>query len=143
MQSNVAQKGKFLLVRISDGGSPTEFIPLTALRPTTARGAKGVVDTTNKDSADWQQLMPGGEFKSLQVSGTGIMMGSTADSLLRQAWNAVTQWDFQVNIPGLGTYQGAFEVTGLEYQGDYNGAAQYTFTLQSAGPLSFTAGWPS
>ena len=42
-------------------------------------------------------------------------------------------------IPGFGTVEGPFQITGLEYAGSYNGEATYELSLASAGALSFLA----
>ena len=45
----------------------------------------------------------------------------------------------QVVIPGFGTVEGPFQITGLEYAGSYNGEATYEISLASAGALQFVA----
>ncbi len=47
--------------------------------------------------------------------------------------------NFQVIIPDFGRVEGAFQVTSLEYAGNYNGEATYEMSLASAGALSFVA----
>ncbi len=42
-------------------------------------------------------------------------------------------------IPDFGTVEGAFQVTSLEYAGNFNGEATYELALASAGALSFVA----
>jgi TP901-1 family phage major tail protein len=41
--------------------------------------------------------------------------------------------DFQFVIPGIGVMTGAFQITGLEYSGDFDGEATYEITLTSGG----------
>jgi TP901-1 family phage major tail protein len=47
--------------------------------------------------------------------------------------------DFQVIVPGFGVVEGPFQLTSLEYAGNYNGEATYELSLASAGALTFTA----
>ena len=47
--------------------------------------------------------------------------------------------DFQIVIPDFGTVAGAFQITALEFAGDYNGEVTYDMTLESAGELTFAA----
>ena len=47
--------------------------------------------------------------------------------------------DFQVIIPGFGTLQGAFQITGIDYAGSHNGEASYEIALASGGALQFVA----
>ncbi len=40
-------------------------------------------------------------------------------------------------IPAFGTVSGAFQITALEYSGDYNGEVRFEIALESAGVLTF------
>ena len=47
--------------------------------------------------------------------------------------------NFQVVIPSFGIIQGAFQITAIEYAGNYNGEATYDMSFASAGFLTFSA----
>jgi TP901-1 family phage major tail protein len=47
--------------------------------------------------------------------------------------------DFQVVIPSFGIVQGPFQITSIEYAGNYNGEATFDMSFASAGLLTFTA----
>ena len=42
-------------------------------------------------------------------------------------------------IPDLGTYAGSFQITSLEYAGEFNGEATYSITAESSGAITFSA----
>ena len=46
---------------------------------------------------------------------------------------------FQFIMPNLGTYTGNFQITSLEYAGEYNGEATYSMSFESAGYITFAA----
>jgi TP901-1 family phage major tail protein len=46
---------------------------------------------------------------------------------------------FQVIVPDFGIIEGRFQITSIEYSGEYNGEATYEIALASAGALSFEA----
>jgi TP901-1 family phage major tail protein len=46
---------------------------------------------------------------------------------------------YQIVIPDFGTVEGAFQITSLEFAGEYNGEVTYELSLESAGALTFTA----
>ena len=39
--------------------------------------------------------------------------------------------------PDLGTLSGTFQITSLEYAGEYNGEVTYSLTLESSGYVTF------
>lgn len=46
---------------------------------------------------------------------------------------------YQIIVPDFGTFQGDFQVTSLEYSGEYNGESAFSVTLESAGAIAWTA----
>ena len=47
--------------------------------------------------------------------------------------------DFQVIVPDLGTVEGPFQSTSLEYGGQHDGKVSFELGSEPAGALSFTA----
>jgi TP901-1 family phage major tail protein len=47
--------------------------------------------------------------------------------------------NFQAVIPAFGTVAGPFQITSLEFSGDYDGELTYDLALESAGAMTFTA----
>ena len=133
-----AQRGKDLLVRAGNGAGG--YVAVAGLR---ARGIAlnaETVDVTSAESAGrWRELLDGAGVRRASVSGSGVFRDEASDARLRAMFFEGTIDAFQIVVPGFGTLQGAFQVTALEYRGDHAGEVTFDMTLDSAGPLSFTA----
>ena len=135
-----AQKGKDLLVKIGDGGSPETFTTVAGLRATTLSFNAQSVDVTNADSADqWRELLSGAGVKSAGFTGSGVFKDAASDESLRAAFFARTTPNFQVVIPDFGTVSGPFQIGSLQYEGPYDGEVKLSLSLASAGALTFEA----
>jgi TP901-1 family phage major tail protein len=134
-----AQKGKDLLIKIGDGGSPETFATVAGLRATTLAFNAQSVDVTNADSTDqWREVLAGGGVKSATITGSGVFKDAASDETIRSAFFNQTTPDWQIVIPSFGTVQGAFKVTSLQYEGPYDGELKLNLSLASAGALTFT-----
>jgi len=135
-----AQKGKSLLLKLGDGGAPEIFTTIAGLRANSISFNAGAVDITNADSvSEWRELLPGAGVKTASVSGTGVFKDQAVDGTVRSVFFAQTHDNWQVVIPSFGIIEGPFQVTNLDYAGEYNGEAVHTIALESAGALTFTA----
>ena len=133
-----AQRGKDLLLKIGDGGTPETFATVAGLRSTTLAFNAQTVDVTNADSVDlWRELLAGAGVKSAQVSGSGVFKDAASDAAIRAAFFNQTLGNWQIVIPSFGTVSGPFQITALHYDGPYDGELKLSLTLASAGALSF------
>jgi TP901-1 family phage major tail protein len=95
------------------------------------------VDTTSKDGTYWRQMVAGG-VRSMSISGGGIMDSSTHVKAMRTAAMNNTLNNYRlINTDG-DYFQGQFQVTSWGESGEYNGAHEYTLTLESSGDIAFT-----
>lgn len=134
-----AQKGKDLLIKISNGDSPEIFATVAGLRATTLAFNAQTIDITNADSADmWRELLDAG-VKSASISGNGVFKDAASDEALRTAFFNQTLPTFQIVIPNFGTVTGPFKISALQYDGPYDGEVKLSLSLASAGALTFTA----
>ncbi|MEM9715867.1 MAG: phage major tail protein, TP901-1 family [Pseudomonadota bacterium] len=135
----VAQNGKDLLIKIDMDGTGN-FTTLAGLRATRLAFNSGSVDATSLDSTGgWRELLSGGGVKSASVSGSGIFRDADTDARARQIFFDGDLANLMLIIPDFGDIQGPFQVTSLEYSGNYDGEANYELALASAGELSFSA----
>ncbi len=134
-----AQKGKDILLKISDGDPSPSFQTVAGLRARTISLNARTVDATDSDSQAWRELLGGAGVKSATVSGSGLFKDAAADETVRGVFFSQDARDWQLIIPDFGTLEGPFLVSALEYSGRHDGEAQYALTLSSAGALSFTA----
>ena len=135
-----AQKGKDILIKIGDGGSPESFTTVAGIRARTFSLNAKTVDVTDSDSAgQWRELLAGGGVRSMSVSGSGVFHDGASDAALQGAFFSQASPDFQLVIPSFGVIQGAFQIATLEYAGQHDGEATFSISLASAGALGFTA----
>ncbi len=135
-----AQAGRDLLIKIGDGGSPESFTTVAGLRAATVSLNAKTVDATDADSAQlWRTLVPEAGVKSLAVSGSGVFKDAASDAALRAAFFAAEARTYQLIAPDFGVFEGTFQIAALEYSGRYDGEAQFSLSLASAGPIAFTA----
>jgi len=137
----MAQKGKDLLIKIGDGVTPTEgFATIGGIRSASLSLNRETVDITNDDSTDrWRELLAGAGVRSISISGSGIAkMGQPIKDVLADYMDDEEFTNYQVIVPGLGTFEGPFELTQLDFSGEHNGAVQWSTSMESAGPVTFT-----
>lgn len=132
-----AQKGKDLLLKMSDGAS---FVTVAGLRSRRIAFNAEIVDITNAESTDrWRELLAGAGVKRASLSGRGLFKDATSDALVRQAFFNGTINNCQVVVPDFGTIEGPFQIASLEFAGEHNGEVTFDVALESAGALTFTA----
>ena len=138
-----AQQGLDMLLKIDISGTLTT---VGGLRSTSITMSDESVDITNKDSLGTRTLLAGGGVNSVAISGSGVFTDVASEVAVRTAFEA--QKNVAANgstaqtaavIPGLGAYAGLFQITSLEYAGEYNGEVTYSMAFESAGHIAFTA----
>ena len=144
-----AQKGKDVLMKINTSGST--YVTIGGLRSTSITLNDEAVDITNNDSLGTRTLLAGAGVNSISVSGSGVFTDSTAEALVRTTFQAQQNSSdgssaqtpafktFQFLIPDLGTYTGSFMIASMEFAGEFNGEATYSFTFESASYVTFAA----
>lgn len=135
----VAQKGKDLLLKVDETGSGA-FATMAGLRTHTLSFNADSVDITDVESQGaWRELLEGAGVKRASISGSGIFKDAASDETVRGYFFNGTIRDWQIVIPDFGTIEGAFQISNLEFAGQYNGELSYELSLESAGVLSFAA----
>lgn len=133
-----AQKGSSLLLKIGDAASPEVFTTVGGLRSTTITLNDEAVDVTNKDSSGVRTLLANAGVQSISVSGSGVFTDAASENTIKTAFGAAAFKNYQIIVPALGTWQGAFMISSLEYAGEYNGEVTYSISLESSGTITYT-----
>ena len=132
-----AQKGSAVLIKQTISGTVTT---IGGLRSSSLTINEETVDVTNKDSGGNRTLLWDAGIVSMSISGSGVFTDTAAEVAFRSAAVAAsTPQTFTFVIPDLGSYAGTFQVTSLEYAGEYNGETTYSFGLESSGAIAFSA----
>lgn len=133
----VAQAGKDLLLKVDDGGN---WLTVAGLRAKRLAFNAESVDVTDAESAGrWRELLGGAGIQRASLTGAGLFKDQASDALVRSTFFAGTIRSWQAVIPAFGTLSGLFQITALEYSGDYNGEVRFELALESAGNLTFGA----
>jgi TP901-1 family phage major tail protein len=134
------QRGRDVLIRIGDGGSPESFATVAGIRTRSIALGARLVDATTADSPGaWRELIAGAGVKKVEVSGAGAFKDAASDERLRAAFFAGETPTMQLLIPDFGTLQGPFAIAALAYSGEHDGEAAFAVSLASAGALTFAA----
>jgi len=133
-----AQKGRELLLKIGDGAG--NFTTVAGLRTKRLALNADTIDVTDAESTGrWRELLGGAGVRRASISGAGIFKDQASDTLLRQIFFDGVLRDFQMIIPGLGVLTGPFQISNLDYRGEYAAEVTFDISLDSAGALTFTA----
>ncbi len=131
-----AQKGRDMLLKLDNGG----YVAVAGLRATTLSLNAETVDSTSQESAGaWRELLAGAGLKTARIRGTGIFKDAASDALVRGHFFGATIPLWQIIIPDFGVIEGAFQINGLEFTARHDAEVAFELSLESAGPLSFTA----
>ena len=133
--------GKDFVVQIEDSpaGSDT-FTTVAAMRSTSMSVNNEQVDVTTKSDMSWRQLIACG-VRTMSISLAGVV---TDDDTFKQLQaNAISDtdniWAFKL-VSGLGDeFKGNYQIASIERTGEYNGAEEYSITLEGAGEIAYTA----
>ncbi len=129
------ESGAAFLLKVSEGGEPESFATVGGLRTTQVSLACEQVVVTNKGSDGWRELLGTGGIRSVSVSGAGVFTGSASELLVKGLALGGGLRRFELSFEGGERLRGAFQVTRLEYAGDFNGERTYTLSLESSGPV--------
>jgi len=135
-----AQKGRSFLAKRGDAASPEVFTTVGAFRTNTLTINKETVDVTTKDDTDlWRARIANAGLRDMRLSGGGVFKNSTQEKNVRSDIFGSILHNYQMVVPGLGTFEGPFDITNLEYSGDHDDAVMFQCTWESAGTIAFTA----
>lgn len=136
-----AQKGSDMLLKIdtAPSGGPT-FTTVGGIQSKSLSIKDDLVDVSNQDSTGkWREALAGASIISMSVSGSGVSKGDTGIAAVRAAILARSIKQWQIIVPGDGTYQGLFQIVSFDRQGQHEKEVSFDIRLDSAGEITFTA----
>jgi len=138
----VCDKGRNILIKISDGTSPATFTTVGGIQSRTITVNNEAVDITDSDTAPYRALCSGAGIKQVNIAGNGIFKDDAAINAIEDLAFDVdsNEQEFQVVFENLDIIQGVFHVSTFEYTGEFNGARQYNLSLENAGVVSLIRG---
>ena len=134
------QRGRDVLIMISDGGAPEAFVSVAGIRARTISLSAGLIDGTTAQSPQaWRELIAGAGTKRAEVAGSGVFKDAASDARIRQAYFSGEAARLRLVVPDFGVLAGPFVISELSYAGDHDGEATFAIRLMSAGIVSFEA----
>ena len=135
-----AESGVNVLLKIGDGGSPTIFTTVAGQQNTVFDGAAETADITDKANAGWGSTIATLIRGTIQCSGVAVWPDVAGLDQIRSSWQARTTIEGEITFSIAGAkYFGFFYITSLQISGTHTGATEYSFTLETAEPLTYAA----
>lgn len=132
------QRGRDVLITISNGEEPEAFVAVAGIRARTISLSAGLIDATTAQSPDaWRELIAGAGTKRAEVAGSGVFKDAASDARIRMAYFNGEAARFRLVIPDFGVLAGPFAISELSYAGEHDGEATFAIRLASAGVISF------
>lgn len=131
------QRGRDILLKVANAAGA--FDTLAGIRTSRFQFNSGLVDSTALDSPDaWRELLAGAGVKTLKVKGAGVFKDAASDARMREIFFAGEIADWQLIIPDFGMLRAPLQISELSWSGEYNGVAEFSISLESAGMVQFT-----
>ncbi len=131
--------GKDLGIQKEDTPGSDTWTLVATMRSTGVTINDEQVDVTTKTDSNWRELLEACGIRSMSLSASGIMSDAQVLEDLITAITNGTILNYRI-VSGVGDrFQGAFQIASFERTGPYNGAEEYSVSLESAGIISYTA----
>lgn len=132
-----AQKGRDVLIKMEIA---SVYTTIGGMRQKSMRLADGHSDVSDSDSPGrWREMLAGTGLFSMSISGAGVFKDTASEGQVLAQFLAGATPNFQFIVPGMGTFQGAFVIAGLDSGGNHDGEVGFSTSFESAGEITFTA----
>ncbi len=141
------QKGRSFIAKWRNDDSTGTYTSVSGQRDTTFTIDNETVDITTKDDASttgalWRKLLSQAGVSSGSLSMSGVFLDAANDALLRTRLIQNKQVDISLTVPGTsngagGSYLFSGQITSMEYTGSYNGAVEFSATVETSGEVTF------
>lgn len=134
------QLGRLLLIKIGDGATPEVFTNLCGIKTRSYNLSASEVDTTipsctNPGGPVQKTSRPG--ISNRTFSGSGNFVSSVASKAFVSKVINNEQFNAQVVVPGVGTFEGSWMVTDFSFSGDVEPNMEFSATFVAADVLEF------
>lgn len=96
------------------------------------------IDTTDKGSDGWRELLADASVRSVDLSFEGLMDGATLIALALSADTTALLAAYTVEIQGVGSVAGTFHLSSVEIGAPHDDATELTANFASSGVIAFT-----
>lgn len=133
-----AQKGRQVLIKVEDSPGSGTYTSVAGMRAKQFSLNNGEVDLSDADS-DWQKVGAGFGLKAVRISGNGIFTEHATQKKIVAAVLAGTLLNYQMVVPGLGTFTGAFNASGIDMGANHDNELGFSSQFNSSGTIAFAA----
>lgn len=130
--------GAFLGRAIKLEPNNAEDAPVLGVRSKTVNLLGEALDTTSDDDDSFQRFLEEAARKGISMTFEGIAKGGFLRRVA-EGGNVVVLEDYSLYVPGVGVWSGDWIVSGVSFTGETDGIATFSATVNSNGPLEFTA----
>lgn len=134
-----AYSGKLLLIKKNTGtsGSPT-WTTVTGMQTKSIRINNDLVEITNDQSTN-KEYLAGAGVTDFEVNGEGVWKDDAVNQAFVADAIARTEDQYQVIVPGLGTFDGYMVPRTTDLSGTTKAETRWSFGLLATGDITFTA----
>lgn len=138
-----AIKGSVVSIKKGDGGDPEAFTTVASARNISFEYQESTADTTSQDDYDATSGvqstsdMPGSQ--TVTASAEIVIKTAAAYEALVDDKQAGTVRNYQIDIGGIGTHEGAFRIASLSMAAPLDNVLTANITLRGQGLVTFTA----
>ncbi len=135
------QVGRSLLIKRGDGASPEQFTTVCGFKARTFQINNNIVDVSVPDCVTPSGKVPEASVygvQGLQFSGSGFFDNDAVGLAIAAAAFNQTAGNYQVIVPGVGTYAGSFLIENFQWSGEMQGNMEFEATFRLTGTGTFT-----
>lgn len=135
-----AYRGRLARLSLAVPGDPETFEVVAGLRSNAVSLDNDLQDATTLDSQGFRELLPDAGVQRLSVEAEGLANDNAAWARLHASAVARQVERCRITFDNGDRFQGDFAIARFVRTGSYNEAETFSLTLESSGPVSFTAG---
>lgn len=132
------QCGINFLVQVEDQATPLSYNTVFSMRDTSLSISNEQVDVTDKGSSSARQLLSECGVNTMSISGSGLLDDEEAITELHGFALTGAVINIRLVSDAGDQYLGPFQVASFERTGSYNGAEEYSVSLESASLITYT-----
>lgn len=134
------ERCRCLSLAMDDGTDTGTFLAVAKLRSESLTLDGALIDIRDSNAlVRLPERRAGGEFARVRLAAAGVLVDAQGDVLLQRLFldEAVVRW--AIAVPWLGTLEGPFRMTRLDFQGNSVAGTDFEIALESAGHIAFAA----
>lgn len=124
----------------ADGTGTAEelFDTLFGVRENSMSVEVEAIETTNKESSEWKEMLSGSGVRAVSISASGLWKDNRVEERVRNYLlnRRIAHWRV-IQTSDLKYWEGYFMVSSFEVTGPYNDALSYSASLESSGPVTY------